>query len=259
MSQDLDNAAPDHDRVVQSQFGPQAQAYVASTVHASGDDLDWIARLAEESRATDALDLGCGGGHVAYRLAAHAARVTASDLSSEMLAAVTATAGERGLANIATQKAPAEALPFADGAFDFLACRFTAHHWRDFPGGLREARRVLAKGRPALFVDGIAAESALFDTHLQAVELLRDPSHVRDYRPSEWLAALGTAGFEVRSLRRWRLRMEFASWIARMRPPEIHAGAIRSLQQGAAQEIADYFAIEADGSFMLDVIGIEAV
>ena len=226
---------------------------------ASGEDLAWIAQRAQDSGATRALDLGCGGGHVAYALAAHVRRVTASDLSAGMLAAVAATAQERRLANIATQQAPAEALPFADGAFDMLACRFTAHHWRDLAGGLREARRVLAKGRPAIFVDGVAAENPLFDTHLQAVELLRDPSHVRDYRPGEWLAALGAAGFEVVSVRRWRLRMEFAPWIARMRTPEALIAAIRSLQTGAAEEIADYFAIEPDGSFMLDVAGIEVV
>ena len=80
-----------HERVVEAQFGPQARAYVESAVHSQGADLDAIGRLAK-NRPELALDLGAGGGHVSYALARHARRVIATDLSSEMLAAV---AGQR--------------------------------------------------------------------------------------------------------------------------------------------------------------------
>jgi len=247
-----------HETLVRRQFGEQARAYVESSVHAAGEDLDWIGGIAARTRPAHALDLGTGGGHVAYRLAAHAGRVTASDLSAEMIAAVIATAEAKRLATISGEVAAAEALPFADGAFDLLACRFSAHHWRDFDGGLREARRVLAGGAPALFVDVVAPEPPKLDMHLQTVELLRDPSHVRDYRVSEWIAALGRAGFAVRALHTRRLRMDFSSWIQRMRTSELHAAAIRSLQSRASAEVADYFGLEADGSFTLDTVAIEA-
>ncbi|MDR2858614.1 MAG: methyltransferase domain-containing protein, partial [Novosphingobium sp.] len=91
-----------HDTVVRDQFGPQAAAYVASAVHAGGDDLDALEAIVARCAPQRALDLGAGGGHVAYRMAPHAARVTAADLSAEMMAAVAATARERGLANIET-------------------------------------------------------------------------------------------------------------------------------------------------------------
>ena len=144
-----------------------------------------------------AIDIGCGGGHVSYLMARHAGTVVAADLSSEMLAAVAATAKERGLANIETARASAEKLPFPDGSFDFAATRYSAHHWHDFRGGLREARRVLKAGSRAAFIDAYSAGSALVDTHLQAVELTRDPSHVRDYSIAEWTAALALAGFRI--------------------------------------------------------------
>ncbi|MFT3966858.1 MAG: class I SAM-dependent methyltransferase [Sphingobium sp.] len=242
-----------HESIVQDQFGPQAAAYVASAVHAAGRDLDRIADLAEQARPTHALDLGAGGGHVAYRLAAHARTVTASDLSADMIAAIGAQAEGQGLANISGTVAPAEALPFADGAFDFLACRFSAHHWRDWEAGLREARRVLAPGARAVFVDVVAPEDAQADVHLQAVELLRDPSHVRDYRVSEWIAALGRAGFVPGAVAMHRLRLDFADWTARMRTPDAHRAAIRSLQSMAAEGVTRHFALEADGSFTVDV------
>ncbi len=248
-----------HDAVVEAQFGPRAQAYVQSAVHASGEDLDALEAVVRRARPARALDLGSGGGHVAYRLVPHACAVVASDLSSEMLAAVAATAKSKGLANIETRAAPAERLPFADAEFDFLACRFSAHHWRDWDAGLAEARRVLAPGSTAVFIDAVSPGPAALDTHLQAVELLRDTSHVRDYAPGEWLSALARAGFLARETRSWRLRMDFPTWIARMRTPDLNRDAIHALQQAASAGVRAHFAIEADGSFMLDTLMVECV
>ena len=248
-----------HDAITDGQFGPQAQAYVASAVHSSGPDLDRIEAAARAHPAGRALDLGCGGGHVSYRIAPYAREVVASDLSAEMLRAVASEATRRGIGNIVTVKAPAEQLPFESATFDFVACRMSAHHWRDFEAGLREARRVLRQGAPALFVDVIAPAEPLFDTHLQAIELLRDPSHVRDYRTDEWCAALARSGFTLRAFAPHQLRMEFATWIARMRTDPAHVAAIRSLQQGAGAEVKAALGIEADGSFMLDIGTFELV
>ena len=247
-----------HERVVEAQFGPQAKAYVESAVHSQGADLDAIGALAKTLSPALALDLGAGGGHVAYVLARHARRVIATDLSSQMLAAVAETARKKGLGNIETAEAPAERLPFEDGMFDFVASRFSTHHSQDFEAGLREARRTLKRGGRAVFVDAFAPGQALFDTHLQAIELLRDHSHVRDYSCAQWLDLLARARFTIDSCRTWRLRMDFPVWIARMRTPEENVKAIRALQNAASRETKTHFAIEPDGSFMLDVIMIEA-
>lgn len=252
-----DTARP-HDAVVDAQFGPQAAAYVQSAVHAAGVDLDRLEAIARDAQPARALDLGCGGGHVAYRLAPHARAVVASDLSAEMLAAVRQTATARGIDNITTELAPAERLPFDDAAFDFVATRFSAHHWRDLDGGLRQARRVARAGAPAVFIDVVAPGRPLLDSHLQAVELLRDTSHVRDYTIAEWTAAVERSGFAVEAISRHRLRMEFAAWTERMRTPPVQAQAVRALQQQASEDVRAHFAIEPDGSFLLDVMVLEA-
>jgi SAM-dependent methyltransferase len=248
-----------HEKRVEAQFGPRAKAYVESAVHATGADLEALAAIVRTVRPARALDLGTGGGHVAYAMAADAGHVTACDLSREMLAAVAATARDKGLTNVETAEAAAEDLPFADGGFDFLACRYSAHHWRDFEGGLREARRVLKPGSVAVFIDAYAPGPALLDTHLQAVELLRDTSHVRNYTAGQWNATLAGAGFALRGSRTWRLRMDFPVWIARMRTPELQAQAIRALQAAASAEVKAHFAIEADGSFMLDILMLDTL
>lgn len=248
----------DHQSHVTGQFGPRAQAYVESAVHATGADLDIVETIVRAAAPRRALDIGTGGGHVAYLLARHAQSVTAIDLSADMLAAVSATAKERGLANLETVRAPAENLPFADGDFDFAATRYSAHHWHDLTAGLREARRVLRAGATAVFADAFTPGVPLLDTHLQSIELLRDTSHVRNYTLGEWSAALAAAGFRIRSLATFRLRLEFASWIARMRTPDLNRDAIRALQRSAPADVRHHFAIEEDGSFLLDTMLIAA-
>ena len=58
-----------HDKVGQ-QFGAQASAYLTSTVHASGRDLERLsARLNDFPHAT-LLDMGCGAGHASFIAAA---------------------------------------------------------------------------------------------------------------------------------------------------------------------------------------------
>jgi ubiquinone/menaquinone biosynthesis C-methylase UbiE len=250
---------PSHNKLIEAQFGSKAQAYVASAVHASGADLDSIGERAREVRPARALDLGAGGGHVSYRLSDSCGDVIACDLSSAMLDAVQGEAAERGLTNIRTVAGAAERLPFDDDSFGLVVSRFSAHHWRDIEQGLREVRRVLAPGAPAIFVDVAAPDLRAADTHLQAIELLRDPSHVRDYSRREWLAMLGQAGFSISSVSADRLRMSFVSWSERMSVPRALAAAIRNVQRLASQEVAEHFAIEPDGSFTLDTLTVEAM
>jgi ubiquinone/menaquinone biosynthesis C-methylase UbiE len=245
---------------VENQFGPRAESYLMSAVHAQGEDLaHFAAMLAEGGQGARLLDLGCGGGHMSYAAAPLVREVVAYDLSPEMLAVVARAAGERGYVNLLTEQGEAEALPFEDETFDWVASRFSAHHWADWRAGLAEAHRVLRPGGRGLFIDVVSPGPGLLDTYLQSVEILRDTSHVRDYAASEWEAALAAAGFLVQATRRHRLRMEFASWTARMRTPEVMVSAIRALQAAVSAPVRRHFAIETDGSFMIDVASFEVV
>jgi hypothetical protein len=81
---------------------------------------------------------------------------------------------------------------------------------------------------------------------------------VRDYRADEWLTMLDQAGFEARIDERWRIGIEFAPWVERMRTPDERVAAIRSLWQRAPDEVRRYFDVRADGSFKLDVVQLSA-
>jgi ubiquinone/menaquinone biosynthesis C-methylase UbiE len=246
-----------HDQVADA-FGSTAAAYLTSQTHATGADLRTLAESIAATPDATVLDMGCGAGHASFAVAPHAKEVVAYDIAPPMLATVEGAAKERGLANIRTQQGAAETLPFADDSFDWVISRMSAHHWHDVPHALAEVRRVLKPGGKVLFIDIAGADHPLLDTHIQAIEVLRDGSHIRDYRADEWVALFEAAGFKASIRERWRIDIEFSSWVARMRTPEPRVVAIRSLWSSAPDEVREYFDVQEDGSFKLDTLMVEA-
>ena len=246
------------DSLASRQFSPHAAAYVASPVHAQGEDLEELKRLAQAHGFDRALDLGCGGGHVGFAMAPFVREVVACDLSQAMLAAVEKEAAARGITNLTTRQGAAEALPFEDATFDFAATRYSAHHWNDVPVALGETRRVLKPAALLMVMDAVAPEYVPCDTFLQTIEMLRDSSHVRDYSVPEWSDMLKAAGFAPGEAACRRVRLDFASWIARMQTPKVQADAILALMAEMSDEVRAHFAVEPDGSFMLDTASIVA-
>jgi ubiquinone/menaquinone biosynthesis C-methylase UbiE len=240
-----------HSEAVQDQFDPQARAYLSSAVHAAGPDLHAAReRVAHNVRADAAvLDVGTGAGHLSFTLAPLAARIVALDSSAGMLATVRRAAAERGLRQIETCEATATALPFAAASFELVCTRYSAHHWFDVPRALSEMRRVLKPDGFILVIDLLADAHPLVDTYLQSIELLRDTSHVRDRSVAEWYSLLTQGGFAAIEHDTWSTRLEFASWVQRMRTPEALITAIRILQSAAPSEVQRALNIEADGSF----------
>lgn len=247
-----------HDLVVQ-QFGPRAAAYASSATHAAGPDLAAFQAILRDAPVDRLLDLGCGGGHASFHAAPHAGSVVAYDLSADMLGTVATGAAARGLTNIRTQQGRAEQLLFADGDFDMVASRYSAHHWRQVPVALAEAARVLRPHGRLVMMDVFAPADPLLDSFLQTVEMVRDPSHVRDYSLLEWRDMLSAVGLKPGPAETYRLRLAFQPWVDRIGSPESHRPALRSLLAGAAAEVKQHFAVEADGSFTIDTMLMVAV
>lgn len=247
-----------HTDNVDRQFSEQASAYLTSTVHAAGKDLQRLSQLLAPRPDVCLLDLGCGAGHASFAAAAVVERVVAYDLSAAMLGVVQQAAADKGLQNIQTEQGVAERLPFADRSFDVVISRYSAHHWHDVAQALREVKRVLRPGGRVIFMDVCSPGHAVLDIYLQTVEALRDTSHVRNYSAGEWLGWFGEAGLMVRTVTTDRLYLEFASWVARMRTPVYFVTAITEYQKTASDEVRQHFAIQDDGSFSSDIIMIEA-
>lgn len=230
------------------QFDRVAHAYAASAVHARGQDLAWLVEALRPDPAWHALDLGTGAGHAALAVAPHTARITAVDVAERMLATARDLAAERAIANLATVRADVASLPFRDASFDAAFSRYSAHHWPRPGTALRESARVLPASATFVLIDTISPADPALDTFVNALELLRDPSHVRDWRVDEWRAALDAAGFGVASVREWTLELETEDWLARSGTEPWRADACRLLLRQAPAPARDAFAIADDGS-----------
>lgn len=238
---------------VRRQFGPVAAAYAASAVHASGADLDAMLAAAELRGVERVLDVAPGAGHTALAFAPRVAGVLAVDLTDEMLAQGRGLAAQRGLTNITFALGDAEHLPVPDASVDLVTCRYAAHHFPRPAAAAREWARVLAPGGRLLLVDVVSPDDLAADTILNAAEVLRDPSHVRDHTVAQWFAMLEDAGFTMEDLGRFPLRLEFAVWTERMRTPPAAAAQILALFAAAPRSVREILHVEPDGTFTAPV------
>jgi SAM-dependent methyltransferase len=90
------------------------------------------------------LDLGSGTGSLARGFARRGARVTALDISEDLLAQARTLAAEEGV-ELETLRAPAEDSGLAAARFDVISAG-QCWHWFDRPRVAAEARRLLAPG-----------------------------------------------------------------------------------------------------------------
>jgi SAM-dependent methyltransferase len=108
-------------------------------------------RLAALPAAARVADVAAGPGTLALLAATAGARVSAIDLSERMVAALRARAGAAGLsAAIDVQVGDGQRLPFESGAYDGAFSMFGLMFFPDRQAGLREMRRVLRPGCPAI-------------------------------------------------------------------------------------------------------------
>lgn len=239
-------------RRIREQFGPVAEAYVTSTGHAGGDDLEQLLAWGRLRRPARVLDVATGGGHTALAFANVAGRVIACDLTEPMLRAARGFIRGRGAANVAFVAGDVIALPFREGTFPVITCRIAPHHFANVGAAVREIARVLTPGGSFLLQDILGHDDPQVSAFITEVERRRDPSHIRAYRAREWAAFLRGAGLTVMEetvttkLRPWK------EWTGRMRMPD---ETLRALEDFIRDAPVDH---RAPFDFRLTPIGIES-
>jgi SAM-dependent methyltransferase len=234
---------------IQERFGRAAAAYAVSPVHRGGPDLEAMLAAAKLEGRERVLDLGCGPGHTALAFAPRAAQVVALDLTEGMLAQGRRLAEERGLRNLRFERGDAARLPFADGSFERVTSRLSAHHYADPAAVLREVARVLTEDGAFLLVDCVAPPDPARDSFLNAFEMLRDPSHVRDHSVAQWCAMLRAAGLEPEVLGSFTIHQEFLPWVERIGTSPGAVTGLRALFDEAPEEVRGAFGIRGDGHY----------
>lgn len=229
---------------VQAQFAPVANEYVTSSTHAHGRDLARLITLAEPQENETVLDVATGGGHTALAFAPHVRSVVASDLTFAMLQAARQHITTSGISNVYYSRNAAEAMPFANGSFDIVACRIAAHHFSNPRAFTCEAARVLRPGGKLLISDHIGLQDSSLDAFMDVFERWRDPSHVRAYSFDEWQMFLEAAGLHIEHTENDpREPYEFASWTARMRMHPSERIALEQWLLAAPARFREFFEI----------------
>lgn len=183
----------------QRRFDETASAYVTSTVHAEGSDLDMLLDMAQPQPHWITLDVATGGGHTARRFAPYVRQVVAADIAMQMLGAASRSTTQ---GNVRFVQTDAENLALRSAQFDLVTCRIAAHHFPDAFRFVQESTRVLRPGGVLLIEDHVNTDDERAAGYVDAFERLRDPSHIHAFAGYEWQGMFLDAGLDIVEERR---------------------------------------------------------
>jgi ubiquinone/menaquinone biosynthesis C-methylase UbiE len=206
--------------LIREEFARQADAMSTAALFNNAGVLARMSEAARLTAHTRVLDVACGPGIVAEALARDAGEVVACDITPAMVARAAHRCVAAGFTNVRCALGRAEELPFEDASFDVVVSRSAFHHFPDPAAALREMARVCRAGGRIIIVDVIASEQAEDAALHNALETLRDPSHVRMLPKSELHTEVERAGLVVEQCVEWINKREFEEWLAITNAPE---------------------------------------
>lgn len=141
------------DQKIKTAYARLARDYATNIDRQSGANAFYerpamLNQLPADLSGLHVLDAGCAAGWYTEQCLQRGARVTAVDMTPEMVDAAIKRVGSR--ANILTLNLT-EPLPFHDGTFDLIISSLTLHYLCDWDFTFQEFQRVLKRGGSLLF------------------------------------------------------------------------------------------------------------
>jgi len=215
-----------HNEQILDQFTRQAEGFAQSRSIRNEEVVERIVGAAQLTPKDTVLDVACGPGILVCAFARIARHATGIDLTPAMLEQARKTQAERNLTNVSWDEGDVTRLPYQDGQFDAVTCRFAFHHFPDPLAVLREMARVCRSGGRIIVADSApAAEKA---GAFNAMEKMRDPSHTRALPVGELAALFSAAGLPQPEIETLRLPGDLDSLLARSFPQPGDAARIRT-------------------------------
>lgn len=170
------SSAVSHDDLIRDQFSRQAEGFArAPELHGEAQVRPLIEAARPQPDET-MIDLACGPGTVVAAFAPLVKRAVGVDATEAMLGEARRLAREKRLDNVEWRSSSVYALPFADGFFDIVTCRFAFHHFQEPARAFAEMVRVCREGGRIVLCDGIAPADLEKAAAFNATERFRDPS-----------------------------------------------------------------------------------
>jgi ubiquinone/menaquinone biosynthesis C-methylase UbiE len=225
-----------NERVIE-QFAQQANAYAALVARSKDTTLPEVLDVLRPTSRDRLLDVGCGSGDAAVALAPLVAHVTGVDLTLAMLEKARQRQAQSGRNNIDWRKADVTALPFGDRSFDIVTSRAMLHHVHEPAAVIAEMKRVCVSAGRMLVIDMTPAPEKA--AALNAIELLRDPSHARAMVPAELRQVGVDLGLEEIAFRQYAHRIPVEHVLSTSHPGSGILTRIRELYHMDAAYCAD--------------------
>ncbi|MGP8320337.1 MAG: class I SAM-dependent methyltransferase [Methanosarcinaceae archaeon] len=195
------------------QFAKRCHAYAKSSALSNKNNLKKIVELTAPSGTDHLLDVATGTGFLAFEFANNVSSVIGIDFTDKMLAIAKQYKVDNDIENVIFESADVESLPFDDSSFNIVSCRFAFHHFLHPEKAISEINRVLKPNGKIVLSDIISSEDIAKSEYQNEMELIRDPSHVKHYRPSEIVQMLTDHGFEILHFENWPADFAFDEWI----------------------------------------------
>jgi ubiquinone/menaquinone biosynthesis C-methylase UbiE len=219
---------------VQQQFGPSADAYATSDVHARGESLKVLLQLLQPESTWHILDIATGAGHTALTTAPHASHVYALDLTPAMLVKTQELAVSRDITNLTAALASGDRLPWPNESIDAITCRLALHHFTDASQAVEEWFRVLRPGGKVGLTDNVVINNIEIANEYNQFEAKRDPSHHWVWPGTHLESIFTERGFRILTSLELTKEFEFHQWADRQRvTPEDKAILLNELQQAS--------------------------
>src|SRR6202140_1420661 len=195
------------------------------------------------------LEVAPGPGHVAMAFAPVCREVVGIDLTDAPLKIAETLRAERGLTNVSFKKGDVESrLPFKDGEFDVVVCRFAVHHFVFPVKVVSEMARVCRADGLVAIEDLIASEQPERAAYYNEFERLRDTSHTSALAMSELIRMMGAAGLEIVRFTSHGYRTPVSQWIKPANAsPERAAKAIAMVERDAEEDLSGARPVRIDG------------
>ena len=204
----------DNSEQVREEFARQAEAMATAPAFNAAHAVERTVQAASVTSETHVLDVGCGPGIVVEALAHRAAEVVAFDLTPEMIEAARRRCEPAHLSNVRYAVGRADALPFDSGSFDVVVSRLLLHHLADPLPALSEMVRVLRAHGRLVLADVTCSEDAREAELHNALEVLRDPTHVQMRPVSDLRRVLESLHLTITAEERWDQPREFGEWLS---------------------------------------------
>jgi ubiquinone/menaquinone biosynthesis C-methylase UbiE len=217
----------EHNAQIVDQFTRQAEGFAQAYTTRNEEVLCRMLQSAQCGSNDTTLDVACGPGIVACAFAHVARHATGIDLTPAMLDQARKTQVEQGLTNMTWDQGDVTKLPYRDGEFDVVTCRYVFHHLTDPLAVLKEMARVCRPGGRVVVVDDCPDASCA--EAFNRVELLRDPSHTRALPPEELARLYTSAGLPAPVVESFRLPNDLDSLLAHSFPREGDEARVRAI------------------------------